>query len=142
MAEKYNRDWKRLEISPPCGLFGEIWVDLIVDVGLREWTLLTRARLRRVCKWFARVLLPVRPPFDGQAYSDEMAAWRRHGLDPPPRLGFNPHVYPWWHTRCPTCGGFYTKRRETSLAVVLTCDQMHIWTETQFYARHDQPVLY
>lgn len=110
---------------PPCLLFKNLWLELIIDEGLRDWAFLTRARLRRVCYWFATHIAPLVPPYDGAAYTAEMHAWRAFGLEPPPRLGFGWYSYPWYHSRCPTCGSF----RESVEGRVVTCHEGHAWCD-------------
>lgn len=110
---------------PPCRLFQNLWLSEIIATHLRDWALLTRARLRRVCFWFSQKLAPARPPYDGNAYSAEMLAWAEHGLTPPVRLHFTPRAYPWYHTRCPTCGSF----REDTDGAAVWCYNGHKWRQ-------------
>jgi len=112
-------------VYPPCRLFQHLWLDEIIASQLRDWSLLTRTRLRRVCFWFACKLAPLTPPYDGNAYSAEMLAWAQHGLAPPPRLGFAYRAYPWYHTRCPTCGSF----REDAQDAEVWCYNGHRWRD-------------
>ncbi len=107
----------------PCGLFAQLWLDEIIGRHLADCTILTPTMLRLVCYWFAVKIAPVRRPFDGAAYTAEMQAIIAAGRMPPPRLGMRFFAYPWFHSRCPTCGTV----RQSSNGNTVSCYAGHSW---------------